>query len=197
MDVNCLLAELRAYAAERHIPVLSSDAAETLELWLRKKQPLTVLEIGTSIGTSGILCLAATAARLTTIEKDEDVFLKARENFARAGFCGGRAELINADCFETLALMSKKFDFVILDGPKGHTAELFELVYPMLNPGGTVFVDNINYHGKIKADGEVPHKHRTIVRNTRHFLESIAADSRVLLTIIENGDGIAVLEKVL
>lgn len=188
------LIKLREYAKENHIPVLKEEAADILKEWLTKSKPQKILEIGASIGTSGILALSQTNAKLTTIEKDEDTFLEAKKNFEELNF-SDRTELILGDCFEVLMLMTGEFNFVILDGPKGHNKELVKLIFPLLKNDGIIFVDNINFHNKVHKQGHIPHKHRTIVRNMRDFISYINSNKHIKTTIYNEGDGIAVIQK--
>lgn len=195
MDVLDKLAQLRKFAVEKYIPVLKECTANILKEWLEKTKPKFILEIGTSIGTSGIFSLSvAKNAYLVSIEKNQQVFLMARENFRELGLLD-RVNLVLGDCFEVLMLLDDKFDFVILDGPKGHNMELLDLVFPLLNNGGIIFVDNINYHNKIKASGVVPHKHRTIVKSMREFIGYIKNSKDMNVCFYDDGDGIAVIQK--
>ena len=161
------LKRLRQYAQERHIPVMREKTADLLKNACLKSIPKNI-EVGTSVGFSGILSLSVTDARLVSIEINEDIFLQAVRNFKEAGLYD-RARLILGDCYQTLMMIDASFDFIILDGPKGHMKELTELVFPMLNYGGVIFADNIYFHDKVKAQGFIPHKHRTIVANMRKF----------------------------
>lgn len=194
MDIDKKLKQLREYADKNFVPVLKKDAADVLEKWLTIANPKRILEVGTSIGTSGIVALSKTKATLTTIEIDEDIFLEARQNFIVTGL-KDRCEMINGDCFEVLMLMEKSFDFIILDGPKAHNMELLALVFPMLEKGGYIFVDNIYFHDKVRAT-TVAHKHRTIVTNMRKFLQYIQEHKEMKTTLYETADGIAIIEKV-
>lgn len=192
--VDKKLQELRTYAEKNYIPVLKVESAELLKKLLIEKQPQRILEVGTSIGTSGILALSVTQANLVTIEKDEETLLQAKSNFSELNLID-RAQLILGDCFETLMFMSGEFDFIVLDGPKGHNKELTEIVFPLLKESGIIFVDNINFHDKIKVTGHIPHKHRTIVRNMRDFIDYINNNDKMKVTHYDIGDGIAIIEK--
>ena len=194
MDVHEKLKELRAYAQKHHIPVLKEESAKVLEELVKKIKPKKVLEIGTSIGVSGIVVLSHSQAYLTTIEKDEKAFVQAAKNFKDLVF-SKRVEMILGDCFSELMLMSKEFDLIILDGPKGHNLELTQLVLPMLKEGGHIFVDNIFYHDKVLQKGHVEHKHRTIVTNLRKFIEFIQRHTKLETRILRTGDGIAIIKK--
>lgn len=194
MDINNKLRSLRKIANENFIPTMKLPTIELLIKYLKEYNPKKVLEIGTSIGISGIEILKNSSAFLTTIEKDENIFLKARENFFECDF-SDRTEQILGDCNEILMMMSKKFDFVILDGPKGHNEELTKLILPFLNKNGIIFVDNTNFHDKIKFEGKVPHKHRTIVANMRKFFQFLDDNKNLETTYFDDGDGIAIIKK--
>ncbi len=62
----------------------------------------------------------------------------------------------------------------------------------LLNKDGYLVADNILFHGKVRAEGFVPHKHRTIVVNLRKFIEALQNDENLITEIYEIGDGISI-----
>jgi len=161
---------------------------------VRKYNPREILEIGTGEGVSGITALANCTGRLTTIDIDEDAILRAKENLEKCNL-RPRCEFILGDCVEVISLMDNRYDFVILDGPKGQYAKIYELLFPMLEKGGIIFADDIKYLGLVEKDGTPAHKHRTIVNTMRRFIDTLKEDTRVSVAFYDIEDGVAVAEK--
>ena len=68
MDVTEFLDELRVSAREKYIPVMRKRTTEKLKEIVSSRRPDEVLEIGTSLGVSGITVLTSGAKKLTTID---------------------------------------------------------------------------------------------------------------------------------
>ena len=185
---------LREEAFKAHLPVMREETSELLAKIVKEKHPKEILEVGTCIGVSGLTVLSAGNGRLTTIEKDEDLFLRAKENFEKFGF-KDRVKQICGLCEEVLEYMrGNRYDLIILDGPKSGLSAQYEIALEMLDKGGIIFIDDINYHGMIQAEG-APHKQRTIILAMRAFLEKIKNDERAVATFYDMEDGVAVVEK--
>lgn len=194
-DIHGKIAEIREKSLKEGLPVMRTETSEILGRIIKEKQPEEVLEIGTCIGVSGITVLAAGGKKLTTVEIDGARAEKARKNFNECGF-GNRVNIIEGDCREVLRyLEGNEYGAIILDGPKSDLAYQYEASMGMLKKGGIIFIDDINYHGMIKAEG-APHKQRTIIKAMRLFLERLKTDERVEVKIYETEDGIAVAEKI-
>ena len=56
--------------------------------------------------------------------------------------------------------------------------------------------DNIYFHGLVKKEGPIIHKHRTIVVNLRKFISAISTDEDFITTLHDLGDGISVSKKI-
>ena len=117
LHIDEKLAARRLAALERGIPVADDETLQFLLVTLSMKKPERILEIGTAVGLSGVAMLGACpAAKLTTIELEEERYIEAKKNFADFGV----ADRVNAhlgDAGEILAMMDGEFDFVFLDGP--------------------------------------------------------------------------------
>lgn len=194
-DTISFLDFLRKIARDNYIPVMREKTIELLIELVKKKQPKQILEIGTSIGTSAIATLSGCSGYLTTIDKDENVLYAARQNIARLNL-DKRCEFICGDCMQVVDMMQgNKYDFIILDGPKGQYLELYQMLFPMLNSGAIMFIDDIKYFDLVTKEGFVERKHRTIVNAMRKFLDRLQSDKNVLTTLYDIEDGIAVAER--
>lgn len=193
MDTRLL--ELRKTARLRGEPVLRDKSFELLINTVKEKSPKTILEIGVNEGLSGIaMLLSAENARLTGIEIDEEKAKAARENY-RLFNIDSRAKIFLGDASEIVPLLSAKYDFIFLDGPKGHYAEYADNLIAALNVGGTLFADNVLYRGYVGKEKKVPHRHATIKHSMENFLDKITSDKRLKTAVYDIEDGVSITEK--
>ena len=189
------LLTLRENAKNRGEPVLRDKSFDLLIKTVGEKQPKTILEIGTNEGLSGIaMLLASEKAHLTGIEIDEEKVIKARKNYAAFGV-DNRAKIFLGDASEIVPLISGKYDFIFLDGPKGHYGEYAENLINALNVGGILFADNVLYRGYVGKDKKAPHRHATIKHGMESFLERITTDESLKTTVYDLEDGVSITEK--
>ena len=192
------LQDIEKFARKNHIPVLLGDSAEFLASIISKKQPKNVLEIGTAIGYSGtIILLSSEKAHLTTIEKNEESFIKATDTFKTFNV-NDRVEQILGDGFEIIQKLekqNKKYDFIFLDGPKGQYLFYYPILLNMLEDGGCLLVDNVLFKGLVRSTTDVGHKKRAMITKLRKFMQEIETRDDLNTTIHEIGDGIAEIYK--
>ena len=132
---------------------------------------------------------------LDTVEIKEENSNLARENLK---VFGGRVEVFCQDAkdfIETKCKEKKKYDFIFLDGPKGQYVRYLPILKELLESGGVLVADNVYFHGMVKMEGKIPHKHRSIVNNLRQFINDITLDTDFQTTIYDIGDGISVSYK--
>lgn len=186
---------LREDAKSRGEPILRDKSFELLLKTVKEKSPKTVLEIGVNEGLSGIaVLLAVGSARLTGIEIDEEKVIAARKNYRLFGV-DDRAKIFLGDASEIVPLLSGKYDFIFLDGPKGHYAEYADNLIAALNVGGTLFADNVLYRGYVGKNKKVPHRHATIKNSMERFLDKITSDKRLKTAVYDMEDGVSITEK--
>lgn len=186
---------LRENAKSRGEPILRDKSFELLIKTVESKNPRTILEIGVNEGLSGVaMLLKADSARLTGIEIDEEKVAAARENYRLFGV-ESRAKIFLGDASEIIPLLSAKYDFIFLDGPKGHYGEYADNLIAALNNGGTLFADNVLYRGYVGKDKKVPHRHATIKHSMENFLDKITTDKRLKTTVYDIEDGVSITEK--
>ncbi len=189
-----LIARIRQSARERHIPVMEDAPSELLEEVVARRQPQRILEIGTAIGYSGLLMLGSSPqATLTTIENDIDRMSEARKNFEQGGVLQ-RVRCILDDANFVVSVMEGKYDFILLDGPKGHYRTMYAHLLRLLTSDGMIFVDDILYQGLVEGDDYPSHKHRTIITNMRAFIQEVQNDSKVDCLLVNKGDGVMLIE---
>lgn len=185
--------ELRAYAEENHIYIVKREVERFLRTLLSVLRPKNILEVGTAIGYSAMFMLesAGENSSVTTIERDENVLLQAKENVERRGLAD-RVKFLFGDATEVLASIGGTYDFVFLDASKGQYRAHFDMALKHLTKGGVIITDDVLYMGMTATDELATKKHSTIVRRLREFLDFLCTDARFETVILPIGDGVAV-----
>ena len=191
--------EIRQYAKKNVVPIMQNNTAFFLRDKLKQFKPKSVLEIGTAIGYSGILILTTLSdVFLNTVELDNERHQIALNNFKKLNL-HSRADAFCDDAMnhiKTLEMNNKKFDFIFLDGPKGQQYKYLPILKNLLNSGGVLFVDDVNYHENfIREDGFVPHKHRSMVNNLIKFNELIKNDKEFVKEFYDIDEGVLIAIK--
>lgn len=186
-------ADLREYAEKNHIYIVKPQVEKLLCVLMSLVKPKNILEVGTAIGYSSMLMLKYSGedAQLTTIERDEEVLLMAKENIKARGV-DGRIHTIFGDATEVLGSLSGEFDFVFIDAAKGQYRDHFEKSLKLIKSGGIILTDDVLYFGMTASDELATKKHITITRRLREYLDFLCSDDRFETTILPIGDGVAI-----
>ena len=143
------------------------------------------------------MLFAESGARLTTIEVDEDSFLKAKENFAFFSL-SDRVTAYLGDAGEILPAMPKEsngaYDLIFLDGPKAQYLKYLPDLKRLLKIGGVLFSDDVLLYGWV--NGEAPKKRHVLVDKIREYLRVLCDDESFWTSVLELGDGVAVSVRV-
>ncbi|MEG1711312.1 MAG: O-methyltransferase [Clostridia bacterium] len=186
------MAQMRQNAYERHIPVLMEETERLLDVIIKIKQPKRILEIGTAIGFSGIVMLKASPmAHLNTIEESAASIEAAKTNFEKYNV-NKRVTIFEGDAREIVPMLTGSYDFIFMDGPKGQYLEFFPYLKSILESGGVLMCDNVLYKGLVQNIPEKRHKHITIARNLKAFLEAISNDNQLSTVTLQIGDGVSI-----
>ena len=121
------------------------DDGRILRLLVESLGAKEVVEIGTSVGYSGVwigLALQATGGQLTTFEIDEGRAARARENFKRAGL-EDIITIVMGDAHETVKQLKDPIDLLFLDADKDGYLDYFNKLLPLMRPGGLIVAHNI------------------------------------------------------
>lgn len=177
---------------DKYVPILKDEGIAFLFDLVKKEKPKKILEIGAYIGYSASVILSACEGSVVTVEKLPENAVLAKQNLKEFG---NRAQVLNEDAYSAILKLEEKgekFDFIFLDGPKGQYFKYLPHLKNLLNSGGILMADNIYFHGLVKKEGSIIHKHRTIVVNLRKFISSILNDKDFTTTLYNLGDGISV-----
>lgn len=186
---------LREQAKKNGEPVLRDKSFELLIDTVKERLPKTILEIGVNVGLSSIaMLLANPSATLTGIEIDEEKIALAKLNYKRFGVFE-RAKIFQGDASEILGLLTGSYDFVFLDGPKGHYHEYLQHVLPCLNVNGVLFADNVLFRGYVDGKVKTPHRYNTTKHSMERFLNEVCNSSNLQTDIFDMEDGVSITTK--
>jgi len=193
--LNERLLKLRELKKAEGQPVIRDKSFDLLVETAKKKQPLSVLEIGVNCGLSGIAILSVSpSARLTGIEIDESLSNEAKENYKEFGV-SERAKIFLGDASEIIPVLTGKYDFIFLDGPKGHYNEYLGHLLPLLSVGGVLFADNVLFRGYVFGKKKCPHRYKTTANSMERFLKRVTEDDTLKTEIYDIEDGVSVTVK--
>ncbi len=188
---------LRKEAYSEGEPILREKSFEKLLEIVKEKKPKRILEIGVNRGLSGIaMLLTSPKSNLSGIEIDEDKVKIALKNYLDFGV-QNRAKIFQGDASEIIPILTGKYDFIFLDGPKGHYFEYLPHLISALNKGGILFADNVLFRGYVFDKVKTPHRFNTTKNSMEKFLKAITEDKTLKSQIIDIEDGISITEKLL
>ena len=187
---------LREQAKQNGEPVLRDKSFELLLKTIKENRPKLILEIGVNVGLSGIaMLLTSENSHLTGIEIDEEKIQIARSNYEKFGV-SERAKIFYGDAGEIIPVLTGTYDFIFLDGPKGHYYEYLPNLLSVLNKDGILFADNVLFRGYVNSKVKTPHRFNTTRNSMERFLNAISNDERLQTTIYEIEDGVSITKKV-
>lgn len=191
-----MLDEMRLFARESWIPVILDDSLAYIEDILSKKNIENILEIGTAIGYSSI-CFSKFLnenGKIDTIEIDKQRIMLAKANIEMYKL-NDKINIVEGDAIKMLPRLTKKYDFIFIDGPKSHYIEYLPICLELLNDDGVIIADNVNYKGMVKGEEKVKHKQRTAVNRLREFIDVVKNDPKLNSDLVDVGDGILIITK--
>jgi predicted O-methyltransferase YrrM len=150
-----------------------------------------VLELGTYAGYSA-LCIAEglpEGGHLDTVEIDDEMEDFIRGQFNSSPF-GAKVTLHIGDAAQIVPSLGKKFDMAFMDANKRTYCETYEMLLPLMNPGGFILADNTLWDGKV-TDPDANHDPQT--SGICRFNDMVAADPRVEKVILPLRDGLTLI----
>lgn len=187
--------KLRKKAMENGNPVLREKSYEILLDVVKNRQPKKILEIGVNVGLTGVsMLLTAPNATLTGIEIDEEILKVAKDNYKKFGV-SDRVKFFIGDASEIIPVLTGEYDFIFLDGPKGHYYEYALNLLPLLKKGGILFADNVLFRGYVYSETKIPHRYNTTKNSMEKFLTLIKNETLYNTTVLDIEDGVSITEK--
>ncbi len=164
-----------------------------LKMLCRIMSPHRVLEIGTYTGYA-TLCMAEAlqeGARIDTIEINdemEDFIMK----YVNESPDKNKIRLIIGDATEVIPSLEETYDMVFIDADKRMYSTYYELVFPIVRPGGLILADNTLWSGKVTE--ELTHSDKQ-TESILDFNKQMKEDPRVEKVILPLRDGLTMIWK--
>ena len=194
--VTDALKELEEFARRENIPIIPHETVAFFRLFLQTMQPKSILEIGTAIGFSALLMAEQVPdARITTIDRNEEMIGFAKENFARFDQ-RDQINLLEGDAVDLLEHIEQRFDLIFMDSAKSKYIVFLPEVLKRLEVGGMVILDDIFQGGDVARDiMEVRRGQRTIYRGLQRLFDATLDHPGLTASLIPLGDGILMIRK--
>ena len=156
-----------------------------------------ILEIGSFTGYSTV-CLALGGGEdciVDALEINDELEDLMREGWDKAGV-SSRIRLHLGDACETLGRLAgepgREYDFVFMDANKREYCKYYELLMPLLRPGGLLVADDVLWDGKVYAES-VPSDAQT--QGLLEFNRRVAEDPGVETVMLPLRDGLLLIRK--
>lgn len=164
-----------------------------LKMFCRMLAPKRVLEIGTYTAYA-TLCMAegmAPDGRIHTIEINDEMedFI---DKYLDRSPHKEKITVHFGDALEVIPKLGGEFDLVFIDADKRLYSEYYDLVFPMVRPGGLILADNTLWDGHVV---EVPRSADKQTLGIMAFNDKIKRDDRVEKVILPLRDGLTMIWK--
>lgn len=190
-----MIKSLEIYAHDNNIPIMEKEGIEFLTNYIKNNNIKNILEIGSAIGYSAIMCaLVDNDIKVTTIERDKNRYDVAVQNIKEFNLTD-RIEIINDDAFNVN--INKKYDLIFIDAAKAQYIKFFEKFKVNLNESGVIISDNLKFHGLV--DGNYDNLSRNVkglVRKLKLYIEFLHNNKEFETKFYDIGDGVAISKKV-
>src|SRR5699024_1258154 len=197
LDFEGGLGEIEAYANELGIPIVPHETAKFLDFFTATMQPSQVLEIGTAIGFSASLMAQHLQAdgHLTTIDRYEKMYERAKENFKKMGL-EERITLIEGDAANVLPTLEGSYDLIYMNSTKAKYIEFYPECMRLLRQGCVLIIDDVFQGGTVLDDeAEIPKRVRKIHRKLNELFDTVLNDKSNRSTLVPLGDGLLMVRK--
>ncbi len=157
-------------------------------------RPKVVVELGTFSGYSALSIAEGLdeGAVLHTFEIYDE-----QEDFTRPWIEGSeyadKIQLHIGDALELLPAMGLVPDMVFMDADKRRYVDFYEMLLPMMPPGGYIIADNTLWYGHVVEANTRQSDQQTL--GIKAFNDLVAQDNRVEKVIVPVRDGLTIIRK--
>lgn len=162
-----------------------------LKMLVRMVKPLKVLELGTFSGYA-TLCMAeglGEGAEIHTFEIFDE-----NEDFLRKWLGGSpykdKIHLHIGDALQLVPQMEERWDFAYIDADKREYVAYYEMLLPLMRPGGYIVADNTLWYGHVLEEAR---ESDVQTRGVQDFNDLVASDPRVEKVILPLRDGLTIM----
>lgn len=163
-----------------------------LKMLVQMVRPRYLLELGTFSGYSALSMAEGLLpdAHLHTFEifDEQEDFI--RHWFDRSPYAH-QLHLHIGDALELVPGMDIRWDMAFIDADKRQYVDYYEMVLPLMNPGGFILADNTLWYGHVLE--EHPRESDLQTRGVQAFNDLIARDDRVEKVILPLRDGLTMI----
>jgi predicted O-methyltransferase YrrM len=194
-DENELLKRINR---ETHLEVLQPRMlsghfqGRVLSMLSKMIQPKRILEIGTYTGYSA-LCMAeglSPDGKLVTIDVNEELANRV-QGYIDASAFSQQIHYIISPALDVIPTLNETWDLVFIDADKQNYIEYYELILPLVRPGGYVILDNVLWSGKV-AELDKNDKDTVLLRKLNALIHE---DERVEEVLLPIRDGLMLARK--
>lgn len=165
-----------------------------LKMLIEMAKPQKVLELGTFSGYA-TLCMAEglqEGAEIHTFEVFDE-----NEDFLRKWFEGSaykdKITLHIGDALQLVPQMKERWDFAFIDADKREYVDYYEMLLPLMNPGGFIVADNTLWYGHVLEEARESDMQ---TKGVQAFNDLVASDARVEKVILPLRDGLTIIRVV-
>lgn len=162
-----------------------------LKMLIQMTKPLKVLELGTFSGYA-TLCMAEgleEGAQLHTFEVFDE-----NEDFLNQWLGGSpyrdKIHLHIGDALQLVPQMDGPWDFAFIDADKREYVAYYEMLLPLMRPGGYIVADNTLWYGHVLEEAR---ESDVQTRGVQAFNDLVASDNRVEKVILPLRDGLSII----
>ena len=190
-----MIEEIKSEALDKKVPIIKDGGLLFLLDLIKKENAKEILELGTAVGYSSLnMSYISDDIHIDTIEKNEEMYLKALENIKNEH----KENQINVyftpiEEFKT----DKMYDLIFVDAAKAQYGKYMEQFLPNLKEDGVMLFDNMVFHGMIYDIENIKSRGtRALVRKIVKFRELVSNDTRFDIMLYDKvGDGLLVLRR--
>lgn len=194
-DVQRALIDATAELGQASVMQIGASQGAFMTLLTTVLRPSFAVEVGTFTGYSALAVAKAlpSGARLLCCDVSEEWTAIAREHWARAGVAD-RIDLRLAPALETLRSLpdEPKVDLAFIDADKASYIDYYEELLSRLSARGVILVDNTLWSARVVS----PDEGDLDTESIRAFNSHVAADSRVVVSLLPAGDGLTLIARV-
>lgn len=186
-----LVVATREQMGDSSIMQIAEEQGPLLTFLARLVGARRAVEVGTFTGLSA-LCIAeglAPGGRLTCFDVSDEYVSVGRPYWERAGVADV-IDVVIGPAVETIDGYDAgaPVDLAFVDADKVSYPRYFELLMPLMRPGGLIVFDNALYFGAV-TDPDAADENVRAVQATN---DAVAADDRVETVLVNVGDGLLI-----